>query len=70
MKEEERVQEVMVSAESEEGVKALDEGSLDDGPLTAQEGEHHQQSEQAMACQRPMQTHRSPIYNKYHNKTK
>lgn len=45
----EYIQEVVVSAESEEVVNALNESALKDGPLTTEEGDNNQQSHESMA---------------------
>ena len=51
------VQEVVVSAEGEEVVDALDEGALEDGPLPAQERHHHQRRHRPVRHQQPRHLH-------------
>lgn len=55
--EEQRAQEVVVGAEGEEVVDALHEGALEDGPLPAEEGHHHQRRHRPMRHQQPRHVH-------------
>jgi hypothetical protein len=51
------LQEVVVGAEGEEAVDALDEGALEDGPLPAKERHHHQRRHQPVHHQQPRHLH-------------
>ena len=55
--EREGLQEVIVGAEGEKMVDALDGGALENGPLTAEEGDHYQQRCRSMAHQKPRYGH-------------
>lgn len=55
--EEQRAQEVVVGAEGEEVVDALHEGALEDGPLPAEEGHHHQRRHRPVRHQQPRHVH-------------
>lgn len=59
MREKERViiQKIIVGTEGDKVVNALDESSLKDWPLSAEEGDDHQQRSQAMAHQQPLDRH-------------
>lgn len=54
-------QEVIVGAEGEKMVDALDGGALENGPLTAEEGDHDQQRCRSMAHQKPRYGHPQTI---------
>lgn len=50
-------QKVIVGAEGEEAVDALDGGALKHGPVAAEEGDDHKQCHQPVAHQNPLHGH-------------